>query len=122
MGLLGKAIARNNTTSAESASFGGDVSGGGVQTLITDFHQKNPLFHCIVLQGGAVKDIPAMIASHGAVCIDLPGDKCLVLLPGGLDMELFAHRLSKSTASTVLSQSSANLSSLAIETLNPYLQ
>jgi hypothetical protein len=119
MGLLGKAIAKNTT---ESAPFGGGASGGGVQTLITDFHRKNPLFHCIVLQGGAVKDIPAMIASHGAVCIDLPGEKCLVLLPGGLDMELFAHRLSKSTASTVLSQSSANLSSLAIETLNPYFQ
>jgi hypothetical protein len=116
MGLLGKAIAKNIDDLAGNASF------GGVQTLITDFHHKNPVFHCIVLQGGAVKDIPAMIASHGAVCIDLPDKKCLVLLPGGLDKELFAHRLSKSTASTVLSQSSANLSSLAIETLHPYFR
>ena len=115
MGLLEKAISiRGNT--------------GIIQTIIVDFHRKNPLFHCIVLQSGCGNeqsfspDIAGRVAGHGAVCPELPGGKCLVLLPGGLDMELFAHRLSKSTGSAVLFQLSAHESAIALEKLSPYLR
>ena len=122
MGLLEKAIAKNNLN---LTSTGGSAR-GELLSLIANFHDKNPLFHCIVLRTGAgkeqklVQDITGMVSSHGAACADLSGGKCLVLLPGALDMELFAHRLSNSTGSTTLLQSSANVYSLAIETLGPY--
>ena len=114
MGLLGKAIARKGSDS-------------DIQTAINEFNQKNPLFHCIILQFGdsqrqGFSDIAVMTASYGAVCCNLHGRNGLVLLPGQLDMELFSHRLSKSTGSTVLFEFSANSSSLALETLIPYLQ
>ncbi|MCL2763205.1 MAG: hypothetical protein FWD36_08400 [Treponema sp.] len=114
MGLLEKAISRRGN--AES-----------IQAVIIDFHCKNPLFHCIVLQSSGgneqtfLQDITGRIAGHGAVCAELSGGKCLVLLPGGLDMELFAHRLSKSTVSAVMFQLSAYESSVVLAQLKPYL-
>ena len=112
MGLLGKAVASNNDTeSAGTERFEG---------LIVRFHRKRPLFHCIVLRGKG--DIAVMLACHGAAYRDLPGGNSLVLLPGALDRELFAHRLSRSTGSAVLSQFSANSASLALKTLRPYLR
>ena len=92
-----------------------------VPAIIVEFHRKSPLFHCIVLQANS-GDISALMAGHGAVCIALPGGKCLVLLPGGLDAELFAHRLSQSTGSTILFQTSAHEPSLAFSKLRPYLR
>ena len=120
MGLLGKAIARSGTDNT-------GVRPADIQAGIKDFHQKNPLFHCVILQFGdsqrqGLSDIAVMTASYGAVCCGLHGKNGLVLLPGQLDMELFSHRLSKSTGSTVLFQFSASSSSLAFETLIPYLQ
>ena len=114
MGLLGKAIARNG-------------SDPDIQAAINDFHRKNPLFHCVVMQFAdarrqGLSDIAAMTASHGAACYNLRGRNGLVLLPGELDMELFSHRLSKSTGATVLFEFSANTSSLALKTLIPFLQ
>ena len=73
-------------------------------------------------QQQALADIAEMTAFHDAACYSLPGSKGLVLLPGGLDMELFSNQLSKSTGSTVLFQFSANSSAVAIETLSPYLR
>lgn len=108
MGLLGKAIARSSASTAIADS-------------IVDFHRKAPSFHGIVLQGIA-PSIGEMLAGHGAVCVDLPGERTLILLPGGLDMELFAHRLSASAGLAVLSQFSANSPSFAIETINPFLR
>jgi hypothetical protein len=114
MGLLDRAIASNNATSA-AASVSVDAN-----ALIADFSRKNPLFHCIVLQGVAVQNIADMLDSYGAKCMALPAKKCLALLPGALDRELFAHRLSRSSGSLVLFQSSAHSPSPAIEILSPY--
>ena len=119
MGLLGKAIAWNNTGLAKSGS-------QDIQAAIGDFYQKNSLFHCLVLQfpddsQQGLSDIAVMTASFGAVCHNLHDRIGLVLLPGVLDMELFSHRLSRSTSSTVLFQFSASSPSLAIKTLTPYL-
>jgi alpha-D-ribose 1-methylphosphonate 5-triphosphate synthase subunit PhnH len=69
-----------------------------------------------------ISGIVRLAASHGAVCLDLADKNGLILLPGRLDMELFSHQLARSTGSTVIFQFSANSSSLAFETLNPYLQ
>jgi hypothetical protein len=118
MGLLGKAISRKDLDST-------DTPLGDIQAVIADFYNKNPVFHCIVLQAGgdgkAFSDIAGLMAGHDAVCADLPDGNCLVLLPGGLDMELFSHRLSNSTGLAVLSQVNAISPSLAFEILSPYL-
>jgi hypothetical protein len=63
-----------------------------------------------------------MLAGHGAECADLPGGNCLVLLPGGFDRQLFAHRLSHSAAQVVRCELSADEVSPALEQLNPYEQ
>jgi hypothetical protein len=114
MGLLGKAIAINNVHAASAAS-------GGAQSFIVNFHRKNPQFHGVVLQGIG-GDINSMIACHGGAVVDLPGGNSLVLLPGALDRELFAHRLSHSTGLSILCQMSADSPALALEPLNPYLR
>jgi hypothetical protein len=115
MGLLERAIASNT---ARLAVTNGTAS---ANALINNFAARNPLFHCIVFQGNT-GDVSAMIASHHAACARLSGEKCLVLLGGGLDRELCAHRLSSSAKSAVLFQCSANSASLAIEILDPYLR
>ncbi|MDR0495912.1 MAG: hypothetical protein LBG95_09845 [Treponema sp.] len=115
MGLLERAIACNNTRLA------GTNEVAKANALINDFASCNPLFHCIVFLGNN-GDITTMMAGHHAVCARLHGEKCLVLLAGGLDRELFAHRLSLSARSDVLFQCSANSASLAIEILDPYLR
>jgi len=117
MGLLGKAIARNNLDA--SAASAAPAAPTDVQAAIADFHRRTPLFHCIVLRGR--QDVSGMIASLDAVCIGVSGNS-LVLLPGALDRELFAHRLSQSAGLAVLFQFSANSPSLAIETLGSYLR
>jgi hypothetical protein len=116
MGLLGKAIAWNEVN-ADSA----DVVPGDIQSIIADFHRKNASFHCILLQRASAAEVSPMIASYGAVCTEVSGTQCLVLLPGGLDRELFAHRLSGSTDSTLLLQASAHSPSGALELLSPHL-
>jgi len=97
-----------------------------VRSLVAEFHRENPLFHCVVLKhnggprvfSGAVAD---MTVCHGAVCADLSDKNCAVLLPGGLDMELFSHRISKSTGSAVVLQFSTDSPATAFNTLRPYL-
>ena len=111
MGLLIKAVAQAEPN---------------IEELINDFNGKNPSFHCILLlidgdKEKTINDINRMSSCHGAVCGFLNGRNCLVLLPGHLDLELFSHRLSNSTGSTVLFQFSANSCSFAINTLKPYL-
>jgi hypothetical protein len=114
MGLLERAIASNTNLD--------DTNGAvNINSLINNFAGSNPLFHCIVFQGNA-GEISVLLSGHRAVCAHLSGEKCLVLLAGGLDRELFAHRLSRSAQSTVLFQSGANSASLAIEILAPYLE
>ncbi|MDR2717759.1 MAG: hypothetical protein LBB89_06835 [Treponema sp.] len=111
MGLLSKAIAINNANLA-----GTNAVSGELQAIVVNFHRKNPLFHGIVFNG-ASPDIDGMLADHGAVYTDLPGENCLALLPDGLDRELFAHLLSHSTGLAVLFQFSANSVSPAFEAL-----
>ena len=115
MGLLERAIASTNSASTNTAFL------KKANVLINNFHKKNPLFHLIIFQGN-IQNIEVMTAEHGSVCVNLPEKKYLVMLPGNLDRELFAHRLSKSTGCEVLFQSDANSPSLAIGMLAPYLR
>ena len=115
MGLLERAIASTNAVPANSAV------PKKVTVVINNYHKKNPVFHLIILQGNT-EGIADMTAGYGAVCTGLPGKKCLLLLPGNLDRELFAHRLSKSTGSIIVYQSDANSPSHAIGMLAPYLR
>jgi hypothetical protein len=127
MGLLGKAIAIN-AHAGDAASKGGVVSAAthAIQTFINDFHSTNPRFHGIVFRKSEAsrssEDIYDMIACHGATLADLSGGNLLVLLPGALDRELFAHRLCHSAGLSILSQLSVDSPALALETLSPYLQ
>jgi len=111
MGLLGKAIAINNAYHTATGAVPGSI-----KALVVDYHRKNPLFHGIVFSGVS-PDIDAMLDGHGAVCGNLPGGDYLVLLPGGLDRELFAHLLSRSSGLAILSQFSAKSTSPAFEAL-----
>jgi len=122
MGLLGKAIALHDAH-AGSAAFEGAASGG--ESFIADFHHKNPQFHAIVLQGSGAHSgiaISDMISCHGGEVADLPDGNTLVLLPGALDRELFAHRIAHSAGLAAIAQLSADSPALALETLGPYLQ
>jgi len=110
MGLLGKANAKSDT----------DI---GIRAFISSFHEKNPLFHCLLLrpQSGEKRgllEIAAMSGSHGIKYTSLPNGDCLLLLPGDLDIGLFSHRISKSSGSTVIMQFSADSPSLAFEKLS----
>ena len=110
MGLLDKAITNSDD----------------IKAVIVAFQQKNTCFHCVVLQfidepQQGLSAIAEMAAHHGLVCGSLPRQKGFVLLPGNLDMELFSHHFSKCTRSSVIFAFSADSSSLAFETLKPYL-
>ncbi|MCL2599677.1 MAG: hypothetical protein FWD88_00640 [Treponema sp.] len=122
MGLLDKVDARDGRGSS-----GGTTSTEDIRALITDFCRNGgSLFHCIVFKHGGEREglqrvIDDMTACHGAVSCDLSGKNCMVLLPGRLDMELFSHRISKSTGSTVAFQFSTDSPSIAFDTLRSYL-
>ena len=117
MGLLGKANAKSDSVPAEDSvdirAFSIDI-----QALIDRFHLKNHLFHCVLLrpENGDRKgfmEIAGMAGTYGIECSCLPNGNCLMLLPGTLDIELFSHRFAKSSGSTIISQFSADSSSLA---------
>jgi len=124
MGLLGKANAKSDAdesvVSIDLRAFSIDI-----QALIDRFHLKNPLFNCILMKpesGGepsvrrrAFLEIAGMASEYGIECAYLPNGNCLILLPASLDMELFSHRLSKSSGSTVITQFSADSPSFAWE-------
>jgi hypothetical protein len=97
----------------------------GVKVIVSNFCMANPSFHCIVLmrmgRGGVLSGkVTGMASCHGAVCKDLPDGDCLVLLPGGLDAELFSHRIARSTGSAVAFQLSADSPSPALDALHSY--
>jgi len=117
MGLLGKAAAKQNAPAEGAAASG--AAAGGVLQFLTNFHRKHPQFHVVILQGRG--NLHGMIACHGAAIAGLPGGNTLILLPGALDRELFAHRISQSTGLTALSQLSTDSPARALETLSPYL-
>jgi len=119
MGLLGKAKAKSdyvpveNTASVDIRAFSIDV-----QALIDRFHMKNSLFHCVLLHSESGEkrgflEIADMAGEYGIECACLPNGNCLILMPGGFDIDLFSHRFSKSSGSTVISQFSADSPSLA---------
>jgi len=126
MGLLGKANAKNgaheDAVSVDIRAFSIDI-----QALIDRFHLINPLFHCVLMKpesGGEPSvrkrdflEIAGMTGAHGIECAWLPNGNCLILLPAALDMDLFSHRLSKSSGSTVITQFSADSPSFAFEQL-----
>jgi len=121
MGLLGKANAKSDanedTVSVDIRAFSIDI-----QALIDRFHLKNPLFHCVLLrpESGEKRDfleIADMAGFHGIECAWLPNGNFLILLPGSLDLDLFSHRFSKSSGSTVITQFSADSPSFAFEQL-----
>jgi len=123
MGLLVKASAKcDNVPVEDAASVDVRAFSIDIQALIDRFHLQNPLFYCLLLrsENGEKRDfaeIADMAGSHGIECAWLPNGNCLFLLPANLDIDLFSHRLSKSTCSTVISQFSANSSSFAFEQL-----
>jgi hypothetical protein len=124
MGLLGKANAKSdnvpeeNLVSVDIRAFSIDI-----HALIDRFHLKNPLFYCVLLrsESGGKRDfleIADMAGFHGIECALLPNGNCLILLPASLDIELFSHRLSKSSGSTIITQFSADSPSFAFEQLS----
>jgi len=124
MGLLGKANAKSdnvpeeNLVSVDIRAFYIDI-----HALIDRFHLKNPLFYCVLLrsESGGKRDfleIADMAGFHGIECALLPNGNCLILLPANLDIELFSHRLSKSSGLTVITQFSADSPSFAFEQLS----
>jgi hypothetical protein len=123
MGLLGKADAKSdNVPDEEEVSVDIRAFSIDIQALIDRFYLKNPLFSCVLLrpESGEKRDfleIADMAAFHGIECAWLPNGNFLILLPAALDMELFAHRLSKSSGSTVISQFSADSPSFVFEQL-----
>ena len=125
MGLLCKAVSVGN-----SGFPGKGAASGEIKAAVEQFQSEYPLFHCIVFNLGEddpcgfqkkIDGIAGMATSHGSVSICLHGGNCLVLLPGGLDRELFSHRLSKSSGSTVVFQCSMNSAPLALEALEPFI-
>jgi hypothetical protein len=123
MGLLGKANAKSdNVLNEDSASVDIRAFSIDIQALIDRFHLKNYLFHCLLLrpENGDKRgflEIADMAGSYGIECACLPDGDCLVLLPGSMDIDLFSHRLSKSSGSTVILQFSADSPSFAFEKL-----
>jgi hypothetical protein len=121
MGLLGKANAKSdaneNTLSVDIRAFSIDI-----QALIDRFHLEHPLFHCVLLrpESGGKRDfleIADMAGFHGIECAWLPNGNCLILLPAVLDVDLFSHRLSKSSGSAVITRFTADSPSFAFEQL-----
>jgi hypothetical protein len=123
MGLLGKANAKNDNIPVENAaSIDIRAFSIDIQALIDRFHMKNPLFHCLLMgsESGDKRDfleINDIAVPYGIECAYLPNGNCLILLPDGLDIELFSHRFSKSSGLTVISQFSADSPSFAFEQL-----
>jgi len=108
MGLLGKANAKSdageNAVPIDIRAFSIDI-----QALIDRFHLKNPLFGCVLMRSGKGErrdflEIAGMAGAYGIECAYLPNGNCLILLPASLDLDLFSHRLSKSSGSTVITQ------------------
>jgi len=133
MGLLGKADAKSDNVLSDNfpnediASVDIRAFSIDIQALIDRFHLKNPLFHCLLLKPGSggepsvrkrdFLEIADMSGSHGIECACLPKGNYLILLPGALDIDLFSHRFSKSSGSTVITQFSADSPSFAFEQL-----
>jgi len=123
MGLLVKAGAINDNLRNEvSVSVDIRAFSIDIQALIDRFHLKNPLFHCVLMGPWSGEkrdflDIAGMAGFHGIECAYLPNGNCLILLPGNLDIELFSHRLSRSSGSSVITQFSADSPSFAYEQL-----
>jgi hypothetical protein len=119
MGLLGKANAKSDadTVSVDIRAFSIDI-----QALIDRFHLKNPLFNCLLIkpESGERRDfleIAGMAGGYGIECAFLPNGNFLILMPASLDPELFSHRLSKSSGSTIVTQFSADSPSFAFKQL-----
>jgi len=116
MGLLGKANAKSgNVLNENSVSV-------DIQALIDRFHLKNPQFHCLLIRPesgdkNGFLEIADMAGFHGIECACLPNGNCLILLPANLDIDLFSHRLSKSSGSAVITQFRADSPSIAFEQL-----
>jgi len=123
MGLLGKANAKtDNVPNENAASVDIRAFSIDIQALIDRFHLKNPLFHCVLLRSESGEkrgfmEIAGMAGAYGIECAYLPNGNYLLLLPGSLDADLFSHRFSKSSGSTVISQFSADSPSYAVEQL-----
>ena len=97
-----------------------------IRAFVAEFCREVPFFHCVVLnhdgkRKGIAAEISDMAACHGAQCVDLSDKNCVVLLPAALDMELFSHRISGSSGSTVAFQFTSDSPSTALDTLLPYL-
>ena len=118
MGLLDKA---SNAVDSKSALSGQNSSTEAlfVEEEIARFHKINPEFKCIVLEAHSsagekdkanfCKTVSEMINTAGVVIPLSPG-RPLVLFPKAIDLELIAHRLSKSLGAKSLLSFEANSS------------
>ena len=126
MGLLGKANAKSdnvpngNIPNEDTAPVDIRAFSIDIQALIDRFHFNNPLFHCLLLKPGSgdknvFLEIAGMAGAYGIECSCLPNGNWLILMPGNLDIDLFSHRFSESSGSTIISQFSADSPSLAFK-------
>jgi len=99
---------------------------GGVpdaaRELVTGFARGSASFHVLILRrdcgdGGLSDAVTALAGAHGARCADLPGGECLVLLPGALDPDLFAHRICDSAGASAVFRFSSGSADEALGTL-----
>jgi hypothetical protein len=103
MGLLSKAAVKAGDTGYE----------------IQEFHKNHGSFQGIVLQFSDDKKLSRMVSNFGVAFLLSP-ENSLVLIPGGMDRELLAHRLSKSLEAPVLYQFQAGEPGEALDLLAPF--
>ena len=123
MGLLGKAGEKIDILNESSASVDIRAFSIDIQALIDRFHLKNPQFHCLLFRHGSggepsvrkrdFLEIADIAGAYGIECACLSNGNYIILLPGNLDIELFSHRFSKSSGSTLITQFSADSPSFA---------
>jgi hypothetical protein len=95
------------------------VKAGDAGYEIREYHKNQPSFQGIVLNIPFDPKISRMLSDLGAA-FSLSPENTLALIPGALDRELLAHRLSKSLNAPVLFQFQADDPGRALDLLKPY--
>ncbi|MDR1239665.1 MAG: hypothetical protein LBK27_06100 [Treponema sp.] len=95
------------------------VKAGDTEYEVREYHKTHPSFQCLVLEFPWEEKLSRMTANFG-VAFPLSPENSLVLIPGGMDRELLAHRLSKSLPARILNQFQAADPGEALELLAPY--
>jgi hypothetical protein len=107
MGLLSKAAVKTGP------------GPGNTEQKIREYHKNHPAFQGMVLKFPRNDTISRAVSAFGAV-LSLSPENSLVLIPGDVDRELLAHRLSKTLKAQVLYQFQADDPGQALSLLAPY--